>query len=153
MQKYSRSGGEKVQGLKPKHKALKKTLEELNATITKSAARNADAELLYQQEAGFIEPDAGEKVYKLKQADIKRGVDLNSGANIFDFQLTKFGPYCVNFSRNGRSLLFGGGRGHVATLDCQRVAVGAELQLQEEVRDVCFLQNETLFAVAQRQYT
>ncbi len=49
--------------------------------------------------------------------------------------------------------MFGGKLGHVATLDCLRTSIGMELQLQEEVHDVKYLHNETLFAVAQQKYT
>jgi U3 small nucleolar RNA-associated protein 7 len=52
-----------------------------------------------------------------------------------------------------RFMLFGGRRGHVAVMDCLRTTVGVELQLQEEINDVHYLQNETLFAVAQNRYT
>lgn len=38
-------------------------------------------------------------------------------------------------------------------MDCLRNTVGTELQLQERVNDVQWLQNETLFAVAQDKYT
>lgn len=52
-----------------------------------------------------------------------------------------------------RHLLFGGRKGHVATFDCMRMFVGCELQLQEDVHDVQYLHNETMFAVAQNRYT
>lgn len=45
----------------------------------------------------------------------------------------------------------GGRRGHVATYDCLQMKIGTELQLQQEVLDVQYLQNETLFAVAQER--
>ena len=38
-------------------------------------------------------------------------------------------------------------------VDCMRTSITAELQLQEEVHDVQFLHNETMFAVAQNKYT
>jgi U3 small nucleolar RNA-associated protein 7 len=52
-----------------------------------------------------------------------------------------------------RYLLFGGKKGHVATYDCMRMFVGCELQLQEDIHDVHYLHNETMFAVAQNRYT
>ena len=51
-----------------------------------------------------------------------------------------------------RYLLFGGKKGHVAVLDCMKLRVGTELQLKEDVYDVQYLQNETMFAVAQNKY-
>lgn len=50
-------------------------------------------------------------------------------------------------------MLFGGRRGHVATYDCANMSIGTELQLQQEVFDVQYLHNETMFAVAQQKYT
>jgi U3 small nucleolar RNA-associated protein 7 len=50
-----------------------------------------------------------------------------------------------------RHLLIGGRKGHVATFDCQTMNIGTELQLQEDVFDVQYLQNESMFAVAQKK--
>ena len=110
-------------------------------------------QVLLPAETGFIEMDGSEKSYKLKQAALLKEVDLNTAKNAMDLQLTKFGPYRLNYSRNGRFMLFAGQKGHVAVVDCQRTKVGAELQLQEEVHDAHFLHNHTLFAVAQNKYT
>lgn len=41
----------------------------------------------------------------------------------------------------------------MAILDCHGLKVGMELQLGEEVHDVHYLQNESMFAVAQTNYT
>jgi U3 small nucleolar RNA-associated protein 7 len=58
-----------------------------------------------------------------------------------------------SLTHSGRHLLFGGRRGHVATYDCTNMTIGTELQLQQEVFDVQYLHNETMFAVAQQKYT
>ncbi len=52
-----------------------------------------------------------------------------------------------------RHLLFGGRKGHIAMFDCQTMNLGMEIQLQEEVHDIHFLHNESMFAVAQKEYT
>ena len=57
------------------------------------------------------------------------------------------------FFLHSRYLLFGGQKGHVAVLDSLNLTVSMELQLQEEVYDVQYLHNETMFAVAQNKYT
>jgi U3 small nucleolar RNA-associated protein 7 len=50
-------------------------------------------------------------------------------------------------------MLFGGQKGHIAMFDNMKLDVGMELQLQEEIHDLKFLQNETMFAAAQNKYT
>jgi U3 small nucleolar RNA-associated protein 7 len=136
-----------------KHKALRKTLESLKSNIKKSAVLTSITEILLPQEPGYIEVDELSKIYELKQTDIQKNVDLNTSSNLFDFQLTKFGPYILSYSRNGRNLLFGGKRGHIASIDCLRTNVSMELQLQETVHDVCYLHNDTIFAAAQKNFT
>ena len=135
-----------------KHKGLRKALVENRAQMIDSAVRTAATEILLQGEAGHIEVDEGEKTYKLRQSDIRPNVDLNTAKNAFDLNLTSFGPYCASYSRNGRFMALAGQKGHVATYDCLRSAVGTEMQLRESVHDVHYLHNETLFAVAQNKY-
>jgi U3 small nucleolar RNA-associated protein 7 len=84
------------------HKALRKTLEGTKKKIVDAATRTATAEVLLTSEPGFIEMEGIRKVYSLKQKDIIDNVDLNTSKNNLDLQLTNFGPYCVNFSSNGR---------------------------------------------------
>ncbi|CAM9135797.1 unnamed protein product, partial [Ectocarpus fasciculatus] len=137
-------------------KRLRKTLEEAQEKIVEAATAAAVAdEVLLTQETRFITPDreSGERTYKLKQKDMRPLLDMNTSKNIMDLYLTNFGPYRVNYSRNGRFMLIGGARGHVATFDALRMSVGTELQLQETVHDIKYLHNETFFAVAQEKYT
>ena len=51
-------------------------------------------------------------------------------------------------SRNGKHLLLGGQKGHLAMLDWKRKTLVCEFQAKDRVRDVCFLQNHTMFAAA-----
>jgi U3 small nucleolar RNA-associated protein 7 len=85
-----------------KHKGLRKTLEETKDKHIDAATRTAATEILLPSTAGFIEVDGNEKVFKLKQKEILQNVDLNTAKNSIDLQLTKFGPYNVDYSRNGR---------------------------------------------------
>ena len=84
------------------HKKLRKTLEETKSKIKDAALRTATTEILLTSEPGFIEMDNHRKVYSLKQKDIVDNVDLNTAKNCMDLQLTNFGPYHVNYTRNGR---------------------------------------------------
>ena len=63
------------------------------------------------------------------------------------------GPYCLDYTRNGRQLIIGGRKGHIGTFDWQTGKLGCEIQVQETIRDVKWLQNENMFAVAQKKYT
>jgi U3 small nucleolar RNA-associated protein 7 len=85
-----------------KHKHLRKTMEETKEKIKNAASITAAAEILLPSDAGFIEPENNVKVFKLKQKQILQNVDLNTNRNAFDFQLTNFGPYAIDYSRNGR---------------------------------------------------
>ena len=176
--KYSRGSLDNVKSKSLRFKGLKKTLEESRASVKDAATKTAAAEVLLPANPGCIELSGDgniTKVYKLRQKEIIPNVDLNTARKCIDLQLTKFGPYTVNYSRNGRYLaftpstkkccfnskfcfklrfcLFSGRKGHIAAIDCLKTSVSMELQLQEEVHDVHYLQNETLFAVAQAKYT
>jgi U3 small nucleolar RNA-associated protein 7 len=137
-----------------KYKHLRHSLEKTNAQIKDAAISAAEAEVLLPTQSGFIDlENKNEKIFKLKQNEIKKNVDLNSAKNALDLQLNVFGPYNIDYTRNGRHLLFAGKKGHVAILDCVKLKVGMELQLKEEVYDVHYLHNETMFAVAQNKFT
>ena len=41
-----------------------------------------------------------EKTYRLKQSEIIGEVDMNTAKHAMDLQLTKFGPYRINYSKN-----------------------------------------------------
>lgn len=139
---------------KIKHKNLRKTLTETHDRIIDAATRTATTEVLLEGEQGFIETEhEGEKTFSLKQTDIEDIVDMNTSKNIMDLKLPDFGPYTATFSRNGRSLLFAGEKGHVALMDCQRTQLKMENQYRDKFYDVHFLHNEHLWAASQSKYT
>lgn len=43
-----------------------------------------------------------EKTYKFKQSEIVKNVDISSARKNFDLTFDKFGPYHMNYTRNGR---------------------------------------------------
>ena len=94
-----------------------------------------------------------ERTWRFQQQDIVKEVDTGAGRKVFDLSLTELGPYSVNFTRTGRHMLLGGRKGHIALLDWQRLYTVCELQVRETIRDVTFLHNELMFAVAQKKYT
>lgn len=153
IEKYTRGPIELKAKKKASHKRLRRTIQETHDRTVEAATASAAAEILLPSDGGFIEVDDNEKTYKLKQRDIVRNVDLNSAKHVMNLQLSHFGPYSVNYSRNGRYMLFTGRRGHVAIMDNLRTTVGTELQLQQTIHDAKFLHNESLFATAQERYT
>ena len=91
------------------------------------------------------------KTLRLTQEDILKQSDLASASKRFELKLPKLGPYFINYSRSGRYLLLGGGRGHIASIDWMSKKLTCEFQLKETVRAVQYLHNETMFAVAQKK--
>ena len=139
---------------KIKHKNLKMTLAETHDRIIDAASRTATTEVLLDGEKGYLEAEhEGEKTFSLKQANMKDMMDVNTAKNIMDLKLPDFGPYCSACSRNGRSLLLAGEKGHVAIMDCQKTELKMETQLQDKIYDVHYLHNEALWASAQSKYT
>lgn len=93
-----------------------------------------------------------EKTYHFSQSQIAENVDLNSSNKIFNLDLPTLGPYRLDYSRDGRNLLIGGKKGHVAAFNWKTGRLLCELHLMETVRDVQWLHNETMFAAAQKKY-
>ena len=116
-----------------------------------AAVRAAKSEILQPHEAGFVEAEGMEKTFKFTQDQIKANVDKASARKIFDLSL-EYGPYRMRYSRNGRHLLLGGQKGHLALMEWASGKLKTELYVNESTRDVSFLHNETLFAVAQKKY-
>ena len=78
-------------------------------------------------------------------------VDVNSARKHFSLALPHHGPYKCAYSRNGRKLLIGGERGHVATFDWQNGKLGCEFHVKETIRDIAWLHNRDYIAVAQKK--
>ncbi|KAJ3320094.1 Small subunit (SSU) processome component [Blyttiomyces sp. JEL0837] len=127
----------------------KKTEKKFNEVAMKAA----QSELLLPESAGYLEAEGMEKTFKFTQEQIKTAVDVNTEEKIFNLKLNDFGPYYVDYTRNGRFLLIGGKKGHIASFDWKTKSLGCEIHLKETVRDVKWLHNETMFAVAQKNYT
>ncbi|KAJ3085484.1 Small subunit (SSU) processome component [Quaeritorhiza haematococci] len=134
-------------------KKLKGVLRKTEKKFRDGAAKAEQAELLLPEEAGYLVAEGMERTYKFTQKEIGENVDLNTSQKLIDLKLDEFGPYRIDFTRNGRHLLIGGKKGHIATFDWKSGKLGCEIHVKETVRDVKWLHNETMFAVAQKKYT
>lgn len=115
-----------------------------------AAVRAADAEVLLPEQAGYLElDDASRKTSDVSQVELKKYVDIRTSNNSFSLELPEFGPYYFDYTRNGKFLLLGGRRGHMALLDWKSKTLVSETHVKDYISDVTFLQNETWYAVAQ----
>lgn len=136
-----------------KDKKLRTNLKRQEEKYTVAAVRAKDAEILLENDAGFLEPEAElERTYKAQQSEIASNVSVETAKSRFELKLEGLGPYIAEYTRNGRNLLLGGRKGHVATMDWRSGKIGCELQLGETVRDAKWLHNNQSFAVAQKKY-
>ncbi|KAJ3328336.1 Small subunit (SSU) processome component [Gonapodya sp. JEL0774] len=154
MDKYSRVDGArsgKVKG-SGKDKKLSVNLKRTYTSAQDAAATAAQTEALLPEEVGYLVAEGMEKTYKFSQEQIRENVDLNTAAKSFDLKLDQFGPYKIDYTRNGKHLVIAGRKGHLASFDWKRGRLGFEVHLKETVRDVCFLHNETMLATAQKKH-
>ncbi|KAL1984949.1 hypothetical protein VTN96DRAFT_8505 [Rasamsonia emersonii] len=149
--KYGRGKEIPVQSVRDKK--LRSNLKKVEKRYRDAALKAKDAEILLENEAGFLEPESEmEKTYKVRQEEIKENVGIETAKKGFELKLEDFGPYRADYTRNGRHLLLAGRKGHVATMDWRAGKLGCELHLGETVRDAKWLHNNQFFAVAQKKY-
>ena len=145
--------GKKINTKNIKDKKLRRNLKQLESKNQDAALKAKDAEILLENTGGFLEPETElERTYKVRQDDIANDVAVETAQKRFELKLDALGPYVFDYTRNGRELLLGGRKGHVATMDWREGKLGCELQLGETVRDVQWLHNNQYFAVAQKKY-
>ncbi|CAI5448408.1 unnamed protein product [Caenorhabditis angaria] len=116
----------------------------------------AKAEKRLVEDTGFLGADDGEDnmlTYSVRQKEIQQNVDLAAATKHFELKLPKFGPYHIDYTDNGRHLVIGGRKGHLASIDWQTKHLHCEQNVMEKVSDVKFLHTENFIAVAQKHYT
>lgn len=118
------------------HPRLKREMSRHEREAHNAAERAANAEVLLPTDAGLLEAEGMERTYKFTQAAIRESVDMAAARKGFDLALDQFGPYRTNVTRNGRHLLLGGRKGHLASFDTASHQLGFELHVKETVRDV-----------------
>ncbi|RIA99013.1 WD40-repeat-containing domain protein [Glomus cerebriforme] len=137
---------------KIKNKKLRGTLERVEKISKEAAIKAARSEILLTEDPGYLETEGIEKTFNITQKQLKENVDEDSTKKIFDLKLPTFGPYSLDYTRNGRHMVIGGRKGHVASFDWMENKLISEIHLKETVRDVKWLHNELFFAVAQKKY-
>ncbi|KAL3939413.1 MAG: hypothetical protein SGBAC_005855 [Bacillariaceae sp.] len=119
-----------------------------------AAISAADAHLILNtQSAGLVEAEHDmERTTSLSQHELKhQHLDQQTSQQIYDLTLPH-SPYGVKYDRSGRYSLLYGQRGHLAIMDATHLQLHRELHIQERIRDVSFLHNYTMMAVAQTNH-
>ncbi|XP_058822712.1 WD repeat-containing protein 46 [Topomyia yanbarensis] len=149
LKRHSRGDGLSLGGIKSKFQKIRQKRKEIN--IEFAAEQAARAEVLLNEDEGYLEVDDDETTTEVTQAEIVDNVDITTAAKHFNLQL-EFGPYRMRYTKNGSYLLLGGKKGHVAAFNWVRKSLLCEMNVMESVHDVAWLMNQTMFAVAQKNW-
>lgn len=158
MDKYSRSKGSKGSRkapVKTKDIKLRANLKRIHEKFEDAAQEAYGTEHLLLESSGFLEPENEmEQTFKVRQDEIVESVDVSSAQKKFDLSLDTHGPYVHDYSRSGNSLLLGGRKGHIASMDWKTGQLNTEIYVDETVHAVKWLQSDNqFFAAAQKKYT
>ena len=150
LQRYQRGKGNTARGIK--QHGLKLSVKRGEAKFAAAAKRAAQAELLLPSEAGLLEAEGPmERTDRVSQRQVAAAVDEQTARKAYNMSLDRLGPYRLNYTADGRTLLLAGRKGHLAVVDWARARVTQELQVRETVRDATFLRDASTFAVAQHK--
>ncbi|EAY12123.1 WD repeat protein, putative [Trichomonas vaginalis G3] len=122
--------------------AIRNELIHHKEDVSAAARSAARSEMLHTVEKGYIDSQT-----RLSQREILKEIPIAIAARKFDFQLPN-GPYHVDITENGRTLLLGGEGGHLAMFDWFNGQKHLEINPEFKVRDVCFLGDNTRCAMA-----
>ena len=150
LERYSRGPGNKSKGVS-KHR-LKLNIKRGEKKVNEAAKKAAQAEVLLPTEAGVLEAEHEmERTARMSQRAISQAVDLQTQRKAYNMTLPKFGPYRQCYTSNGKYALLGGSKGHLVVLDWENARIQNEIHVKETVRDVTFLRDQTMYAVAQHK--
>ncbi|XP_053659518.1 WD repeat-containing protein 46 [Anopheles marshallii] len=147
--RHSRGESMNLAGVKSKLHKINEKRRDIN--IEYAAQQAARAEILLHEEEGYLEADEGESTTNITQKEIVDNVDITTATKHFNLALD-FGPYRARYTKNGKFLLLGGKRGHVAAFDWVQKKLLCEMNVMESVHDVSWLMNQTMYAVAQKNW-
>ncbi|KAG6459502.1 hypothetical protein O3G_MSEX011416 [Manduca sexta] len=150
LEEYSR--GERFQGRGVKNPLHNLKLKKKDRKIHYAEKQAARAEILLTEDQGGIEiEDEDYKTLAITQKVIADNVDIAAAAKIFELNL-EFGPYRAKYSRNGRHLLLGSRKGHLAGFDWVTKKLHFEINVMESIHDISWLHVETMVAAAQKEW-
>ncbi|CAB3409480.1 unnamed protein product [Caenorhabditis bovis] len=155
-EKRHNTGASKIDPNAMRSKLQQEKFRIVKEKFEKRIELTAKAEKRLEEETGFIAPEVEENdnlSYSIRQKEIAQSVDLAAATKHFELNLPKFGPYRIDYTDNGRHLVIGGRKGHVASIDWQTKYLHSEQNVMEKVSDVKFLHTENYIAVAQKNYT
>ena len=138
-----------------KDKKLSAMLDKTRVLTEETKTRlKEQAQLFNIEERGYLEVDhERERTLKVNQSQLKDLLPVQAAHNIFDLSLPDYGPYnAFDVTRNGRHIVLGGRKGHVSMIEWKKKDLLCEFQAKQLIRDVKFLHNEQMVAVAQKKY-
>ncbi|KAK5649226.1 hypothetical protein RI129_000255 [Pyrocoelia pectoralis] len=150
LEKHSRGEGIDKSGIRTRIHKKKQFDRDLSYEFAQKQA--ARVEILLTEESGILEADPGETTTQFRQNEIIKNVDITAATKHFELVLRDFGPYRLDYTRNGRHLALGGKLGHVAAFDWVTKKLHFEINVMESVHDICWLHVETMLAVAQKDW-
>lgn len=156
IEKYESVNGAPLSNSKLKrirNKRLRSNVERREEVIKTTAIENAKAQFLLLDggSKGFIE-SSDRPTCSISQKELTDSVDASVASRKIDLNLNELGPYGVDFTRSGRKCLLFGEKGHLAVFDSMSFSLLTEIQAKQTIRDATFLHNETMIAVAQKNF-
>ncbi|CAK1556099.1 unnamed protein product [Leptosia nina] len=148
LEKHSR-GDEIGKGVRHPIHALKLKKKEIKYKYAQEQAARAD--ILLTENAGYLQVDEDHRTTGITQKAIAENVDITAATKIFELKL-EFGPYRTKYSRNGRHLLLGSKKGHLAAFDWVTKKLHCEINVMESIHDISWLHVETMLAAAQKEW-
>ncbi|KAJ0180380.1 hypothetical protein K1T71_003784 [Dendrolimus kikuchii] len=150
LKKYTRGKGLVGKGVR--HPLYKEKLKQKEKKINYAQVQSARAEILLTEDQGGITIDDEDgKTTAISQKIIAENIDIAAATKIFELNLD-FGPYRAKYSRNGRHLLIGSKKGHLAAFDWITKKLHFEINVMESIHDISWLHIETMVAAAQKEF-
>ncbi|KAA0190191.1 Small nucleolar ribonucleoprotein complex subunit, partial [Fasciolopsis buskii] len=127
----------------------RKRAEIFNKKVRQACRQAAKGALLETTPTGFLEKTNEERV---DQESIVSVVDIGSATKRFDLKFPG-GPFTIDYSRNGRFLAYCGKSGSIGAFDWLMKKPLFEVNVSHACKDIKFLHQETLIAVAEPDAT